>query len=243
MQKTELMYRKIDGALNLFSFDGYKKFLPGIKGALVPFTNGGSQLYWPCLISFLILGVVSYLIYRDRKEPLTFKKMFGWVLPIKTYFHRSSFIDYQVFALNIILCTLPFTIIFSIINIVVSVNVGNALEGMFGPAPYTALKWSVALSFTLFFLLREFVSDFVLYWCHRVFHENRFLWPYHRLHHSAEVLNPVTVNRKHPVYNFLVGVVDVFLSGVLTAVLFSLFVGKPTFLICLVSRPLEGCLI
>lgn len=40
------------------------------------------------------------------------------------------------------------------------------------------------------------VSDFVHYWLHRVFH-SRWLWEFHKVHHSATVLVPPTASRIH----------------------------------------------
>lgn len=40
-------------------------------------------------------------------------------------------------------------------------------------------------------------ADFLYYWVHRAFH-SRFLWPIHRVHHSAPTLTPMTYYRQHP---------------------------------------------
>jgi len=42
------------------------------------------------------------------------------------------------------------------------------------------------------------LSDFLLYWIHRVFHGVR-LWPYHEIHHSAEDVDWTTAYRFHPI--------------------------------------------
>jgi sterol desaturase/sphingolipid hydroxylase (fatty acid hydroxylase superfamily) len=42
------------------------------------------------------------------------------------------------------------------------------------------------------------VSDFLLYWIHRLFHSVS-LWPYHAIHHSAEQVDWTTAYRFHPV--------------------------------------------
>ncbi len=43
-------------------------------------------------------------------------------------------------------------------------------------------------------------SDFLLYWCHRLFHLEK-LWPFHAVHHSAEDVDWTTAYRAHPVDN------------------------------------------
>ena len=46
--------------------------------------------------------------------------------------------------------------------------------------------------------------DFVQYWLHRLFH-GRTLWPFHAVHHSAEVLDWSTTYRIHPVNQVIYG--------------------------------------
>jgi sterol desaturase/sphingolipid hydroxylase (fatty acid hydroxylase superfamily) len=47
------------------------------------------------------------------------------------------------------------------------------------------------------------LSDFLLYWSHRLFHRP-ILWPYHAIHHSAEDVDWTTSFRVHPI-NLLLG--------------------------------------
>ncbi len=47
------------------------------------------------------------------------------------------------------------------------------------------------------------LSDFLLYWTHRIFHSPR-MWPYHAIHHSAEDVDWTTALRSHPI-NLLLG--------------------------------------
>jgi sterol desaturase/sphingolipid hydroxylase (fatty acid hydroxylase superfamily) len=65
------------------------------------------------------------------------------------------------------------------------------------------------------------VSDFILYWSHRLFHGVR-LWKYHAIHHSPEDVDWISAARFHPV-NLTLGAVlaDVvlLLAGIAPAVL------------------------
>ena len=55
------------------------------------------------------------------------------------------------------------------------------------------------------------LSDFMLYWLHRMFHGGGF-WKYHAIHHSSEDLDWISAARFHPVNLFLGTIlVDVFL--------------------------------
>ena len=51
----------------------------------------------------------------------------------------------------------------------------------------------------LFTLSLFVVSDGVLFVAHWLHHKTPILWEFHKVHHSAEVLTPLTVLRTHPV--------------------------------------------
>lgn len=42
------------------------------------------------------------------------------------------------------------------------------------------------------------LSDFCIYWAHRLQHSNRFLWRFHAVHHSAEHMDWLAAHREHP---------------------------------------------
>jgi sterol desaturase/sphingolipid hydroxylase (fatty acid hydroxylase superfamily) len=69
----------------------------------------------------------------------------------------------------------------------------------FGPVGELPL-WVQALTFLV-------VSDFLLYWFHRLYH-GAHLWKYHAVHHSSEDLDWISAARFHPV-NILFGTVIV----------------------------------
>lgn len=45
-------------------------------------------------------------------------------------------------------------------------------------------------------------ADFVLYWSHRTFHESKFLWKFHAVHHSVEYMDWMAGSRNHVVQTF-----------------------------------------
>jgi len=67
----------------------------------------------------------------------------------------------------------------------------------FGPLAEMPL-WLQAVTFVV-------VSDFLLYWCHRLYH-GAAMWKYHAVHHSSEELDWISAARFHPV-NILFGTV------------------------------------
>ena len=65
-----------------------------------------------------------------------------------------------------------------------------------GHGPLSELPlWTQAAIFLI-------LSDFMLYWTHRMFHGGAF-WKYHAIHHSSEDLDWISAARFHPVNLFL----------------------------------------
>ncbi len=65
-----------------------------------------------------------------------------------------------------------------------------------GHGPLSVLPlWIQAIMFLV-------VSDFMLYWAHRMFHGGAF-WKYHAIHHSSEELDWISAARFHPANLFL----------------------------------------
>jgi sterol desaturase/sphingolipid hydroxylase (fatty acid hydroxylase superfamily) len=71
-------------------------------------------------------------------------------------------------------------------------------ENGHGPLAQLPL-WSQALLFLV-------TSDFMLYWLHRLFHDQ--LWKYHAVHHSSEELDWISAARFHPI-NLIIGTISV----------------------------------
>lgn len=67
------------------------------------------------------------------------------------------------------------------------------------PAPHPLLPQIVRQPVWLQSFETVLVVDFISYWIHRLFHNNRVLWPFHAIHHSSEKLNWLSSSRAHPV--------------------------------------------
>ncbi len=52
------------------------------------------------------------------------------------------------------------------------------------------------------------------------------MWPFHALHHSAEVMTPLTANRNHPVFFLIRNLIYSFVLGAVQALVLFLLIGK-----------------
>ena len=109
------------------------------------------------------------------------------------WLHRSSRFDLKMLIVSSLFITSFFYWLRPLLNPIIVAR---------GTLEFT-LPWKVAVAF-----LTLFVADFIQYWVHRWQHQNPTLWRLHRVHHSAEVLTPLTVARTHPLD--LVNLHDIF---------------------------------
>ncbi len=84
------------------------------------------------------------------------------------------------------------------------------------------------------------VTDFLLYWIHRLFHRG-FLWKYHAVHHAPRDLEWISAARFHPV-NLALGTVAVDIAALLAGVTPDVFIFMGPFNIitsCMVHANLD----
>ncbi|MFT6503531.1 MAG: sterol desaturase/sphingolipid hydroxylase (fatty acid hydroxylase superfamily) [Crocinitomicaceae bacterium] len=74
------------------------------------------------------------------------------------------------------------------------------------------LKFRIAVASQPFYLqIIEVVilSDFFIYWAHRLQHKVNFLWRFHKVHHSAKHLDWLAAHREHPLDSiYTIGIIN-----------------------------------
>ena len=181
-----------------------------------------SVIWWPFLLSGLLVAV------------LVFSSAHGWRLASLAEFrrrylgkaiwaHPSARADYVYYLANSALYALIVAPL-----VVAGASVANAVEGMLrqlcGPLTTPLLGPGTGrLAYTLLFFL---AYDFGRFLAHNLLHEVPLLWQFHRLHHSAQVLTPLTTFRAHPVELFLMSSVPNLATGSLSGVAWYLSGGE-----------------
>jgi len=164
---------------------------------------------------FLVTMVlIFFAIYLKRRVS---KPFLSWAFPKKVYFHKSHLVDIKIFLFGRLL-SLTAAISKIGLSAFISVSVARYIGGDQAPDS----TWSPIL----IGLLLLVVSDFCTYWVHRIHHENTVLWPFHSVHHSAEILTPVTLYRKHPIYDLFSSVVHSVAMGIVHGILLGFFIGQ-----------------
>ena len=182
-----------------------------IATGLTQLALGGAGLLAPVfLVSTLVIAFVIWLV---RRPGVGFLR---WALPREVWFHPSHRVDLKVLVLSRILIAAS-----SLLAIASATTIGTRVSALVG-ATFGQIASEPAVSHpllvaTLFFL----TTDFCLYWSHRLTHDWTFLWPFHATHHSAEVMTPITVLRRHPVDNMFCD----FFTGIVTGLFLGVILG------------------
>lgn len=161
--------------------------------ALEYIINPNKRLFWVYIISSIFLAIL-YFYYSKKSSKV--------ILSSKLWLHPSAKLDYYYFFLSYfinILLLIPFII--SAKTIAFSINKFLYLQFDYFENSFFSYE-SIILMYTLSLF---FVSDFTRYWLHRFLHTVPFLWEFHKVHHSAKVLTPITFYRVHPIENLLFG--------------------------------------
>jgi sterol desaturase/sphingolipid hydroxylase (fatty acid hydroxylase superfamily) len=177
----------------------------------------GSKFSAASLFSALCVAVVFLLLKRPPgKRRLKYSVMRRALFPRWLYRDASFRADVMFFLFNVLAFGTLFGWAVLSANYI-SGTVSVALTGWFGAYGGTAAN---ALGGKSIATLAIFVAYELAYWLdHYLSHRVPVLWEFHKVHHTAEVLSPLTNFRVHPVDSLVFGnILGVFIgatSGVL----------------------------
>jgi len=177
---------------------------------LTAFVQPNTRVYYPYLLSALVIAVAYYLFKKKSSSPKSVSKVLRYLFPKAIWLHQSAIVDYQLFIINNLFKAL-LIIPFLITNLAFAYIVIGWWESVIGIQD--SLEWStmnIAISYTVVFML---VSDFSRFLLHYLLHKIPFLWRFHKVHHSAEVLTPMTLHRTHPIEYYLFKLRSLFVFG------------------------------
>lgn len=194
------------------------KILYPVKQVLMP----DSQFYWLYLLSSLLIAVMIYLFYFFKSEEK--KSFWEYCFPKEVFLHPSAILDYQNFLPMMLIKSFLIIPITTVISAKVIANVvSNALVYLTGLNTVFCISQPQIghhIAFSVFLIL---VIDFGYFYNHYLRHEIPWLWEFHKVHHTAEVLTPLTLLRHHPL-DYVVQVLSVSIcAGIATGLWTYLF--------------------
>ena len=187
-------------------------------------TGANARDHWTQVVGGLLLAAAVYVTGRHVRPAGGWRGFLRYCFPKGLYSHPSSIVDYQI-TLMYIMFGYAFNVTWRLNAVLFTGLFTSGLSWMFGPAPHS-LHWTgpVYAAVTILVILAE---DFAGYVYHYATHRIPFLWALHKVHHSAEVLTPITASRVHPLENVLVLPVRTAFTSLVLAPVIYLFTGPP----------------
>ena len=178
------------------------------------------RLFWASLLSS---GLIAILAIKLQGRPLNLKFLRRVFLSRKYWINESTRTDAKYLILNCGVKSL-LAMLFVSAQLIVAMSVAFTLQQNFGSVNLIQLPWLlIAAVFTAVFFVAEDLSRFLL---HRAMHRIPFLWRYHKTHHSAQILTPLTVHRVHPIEICLYYTRGVLVFGIVSGVFIYVFGSK-----------------
>ena len=149
------------------------------------------------LISAFVIAS-GFLIWKrhQRAKDLKLAVLLRALFPWRKLWSKSHRVDISFALLNTSVLATVIGVALLSYNAVCAVVI-DGLVTTFGPASPTVLP---ALAAQIILTVALFLAVEFAYWFdHYISHRIPFLWEFHRVHHEAEVLTPLTAFRVHPV--------------------------------------------
>ena len=147
------------------------------------------RVYLPFLASSALLALMTL-----AARGLGLRRALRATLSPRVWLHPSARADYRLLAARALLRVATVGLR-GLSTLAVAAFVASHLRRDLGVSPVAAPAWLVGALFTVTAFVAEDAARFAL---HRVMHRAPWLWEFHKVHHAAEVLTPLTLYRTHP---------------------------------------------
>lgn len=163
--------------------------------------DANKRIYWGYLLSSLLLAIPAFVwATAQSTAQRSVLGFFKYVFPKRVYFSASARNDYYLFVVNKLLKAAFFPAIV-LTMAPIALGVANGIETVFGQIEHFSWSsWQIMMIFTLMLFVFDDLTRFLL---HLALHKIPVLWEFHKVHHSAKVLTPMTIYRSHPVESYL----------------------------------------
>src|SRR5262245_886070 len=148
------------------------------------------------LLTSVVIALLVYKVKYANGKSLSLRNFFRYLAPKEIYTHKSALIDYKFLIVNayVYKFLLGWTVLLS--SQLLSGRMASLLRMSFGKGP----NWQPTMtSKILYTILIVMAFDLGSYISHYLRHRIPLLWQFHKVHHSAEVLTPITSFRNHPI--------------------------------------------
>ena len=171
----------------------------------------GSHFSLTSLFAALLIATAFYAARRIRRgRRVRARTLVRALFPKRILHHRSNQADIGYLFFNVFVFGVVFG--WSVLSYqAVSNGIVGALAALFGAPAQVAPVWVSRAVITLMLFLAYELGYWFNHW---LSHKVPLLWEFHKVHHSAEVLTPLTNFRVHPVYTFVFANIIAFSTAV-----------------------------
>ena len=179
-----------------------------LSDLFVDFINPKKRVFAGYLfLSFLIAFVWLIAVRRTHYRTALLR-----VFDRNVFFSKSAKIDYKLFVIN-----RAFTFFISpllVTQLIIATAIYYALHRQNIVSSGALNDISKPTVIALFSFAMFLMDDLTKYFVHRWMHHWPILWAFHKIHHSAETMTPITVYRVHPAEGILYGLRSAAAQGV-----------------------------
>jgi sterol desaturase/sphingolipid hydroxylase (fatty acid hydroxylase superfamily) len=164
--------------------------------------NPNERLFVLYLATSVLMAAVAwkYLARSSSRANGTQVSLREFLFPSRIWRTHSAWLDVRYFFFHQIFRLF----LYGTFSVMVSSWTFQSAAAMFGGPPKSGAaggaSWLVELGYAC---ISVAALDFVAYVLHYCQHRFEFLWEFHKVHHSARVMHPLTNYREHPVDNFV----------------------------------------
>ncbi len=180
----------------------FADYLDYAKSVVLLPTSPSSRIFALYLLTSALFALFVYLRMRatDRARYGSFVK---FLFPASVWRHPSAWLDVRYFFFH----QLIGHFLLLSVGIASSVATFQLLTGLGSydqaTASATLTGWKGAALASGFMIVSFVLSDFIGFLMHYLQHKVPFLWQFHKVHHSAEVMHPLSNFREHPMDNLV----------------------------------------
>jgi sterol desaturase/sphingolipid hydroxylase (fatty acid hydroxylase superfamily) len=149
-------------------------------------------LKWMFILSTLVI-VYAFFLATQPQARSSFRAFFRFAFPREVIAHPSAIVDYKFYVVNQLVLTylrLGQWVVGLAAILQVAEGVQWLLDAAFGATPAGTRPGVLAI--IAFTLLSAMAYDYGRFLSHFVQHRVPLLWEFHKVHHSAEVLTPIS---------------------------------------------------
>lgn len=189
-----------------------------------PIIDNGGRYPWFGLLAALLITAYVFVAHRDQVKAAGARDFLGFCFPRRIWRHPSTLVDLKVGFVNSVLIGNALNVTWRFNAALVTSGVTALLAAVFGPGPQDA-AWG-PVSVLLLTVALSLTDDLGYYLFHRASHVFPPLWAIHKLHHSAEVMSPLTTARVHPLERAILGPFRALTNGLLMGPVLYVYAGE-----------------